>query len=189
MSLNKIELYTNSKIRSLLIAILLCMACSFIIYGQQKDTQNQLQLEQIIAKQKAEKLANESEMLRMKLEMEKAKVRNQLLIIIFGTVLCSVLTIFTLSLYFSRKQIRKKNRLLNEQNTRLAAVNQQKERLIGIIANDLHVPLNQSKDFTDLLRDTSLQPDQLALVNQIAQANNVGLLLIREMIQVDGHKD
>jgi signal transduction histidine kinase len=211
--LSRVNLYVPKGKNRFIVTLLVFMICCLPVYGQESDAQRQLHLEQIIASQRAEKLVRESEMLRMKLEMEKIKVRNQLLIIVFVSILCLVLSGFSVSLYLSRKQIRKKNMLLNEQNqamnahkeeitlqseqlamknefllqqnNQLAVINQEKNRLVAIVAKDLSAPLNQSKSLTELLKATELRSDQLAIVNRIAEVNEAGLILIKDMIQAN----
>jgi signal transduction histidine kinase len=211
--MDKMKKLQRIKYQSLLILLFICTVCLVPIHGQESGNLNQSQLEEMVAQHKKEKLANDSEMLRMKLEMEQDKVKTQSLIIIFGVVLCAVLITFALSLYFSSIQIKKKNKLLNEQNhaimeqkeeitaqsdelalknefldkqnRQLFEVSQEKDRLISVIAHDLRTPLNQSKGFAELLRYTPLQSDQLAMVNMITRVNDDGILLIRDMLQIN----
>jgi hypothetical protein len=177
------------------------------IKAQKTDYFNQpATVKELLVKLEKEKLAKDSEMLRMKLEMEKIKVKNQWLIIIFSVAICLIMVTLTLNLYFSRKQIRKKNWLLNEQNQsinaqneeitlqseqlalkneflfkqnqQLVEVNHEKDKLLTIIVEDLQKAINESKSLAERLNKTTLQPEQFSMATMIIQANNNGLVLI-----------
>ncbi len=202
--------YTN-KYSSILVLMLLLIPNLVSIKAQKNDPLKPLTIREIMATHEKEKLAKDSEMLRMKLEMEKVKVKNQMLIIIFSVAICFIMVALTLNLYFSRKQIRKKNMLLNEQNQainaqneeikvqseqlalkneflfkqnkQLVEVNQEKDKLLTIIVEDLQKAINESKSLAELLKKTTLQPDQFSMATMIVQANNNGLVLINNMLQ------
>jgi len=88
--------FNRINYQSLLILLFICTVCLVPIHGKESGNRNQSQLEEMVAQHK-KKLASDSEMLRMKLEMEQEKVKTQSLIIIFEVVLCAVLINFALS--------------------------------------------------------------------------------------------
>jgi signal transduction histidine kinase len=74
---------------------------------------------------KSEQQAQENETLRMKLEMQEGKTRLQQLAITFAILILFTGSFFTFILYRSRRQIRKRNKLLSEQNNEIQAQNEE----------------------------------------------------------------
>lgn len=185
-----------------------------------QSTTSKIMIDDIEVLYPFEKQAQENEILKMKLEMEQGKNRLHYLILVLALLVFSVGSFLTFTLYRSRRQIRKRNRLLSEQNNEVQAQNeeiksqqeeilmqseqltlrneflisqnrklqelsQEKDGLISIVAHDLRTPLNQSKGFAELLKNSVADADQLTLVRMITRVNDDGLRLIQDLLQIN----
>jgi signal transduction histidine kinase len=167
-----------------------------------------------------ERTFKENEKLKMDLLMAESNARLQKAIIISGVIISLLGSLITFVLYFSNKNIRKKNLLLHEQNKEIQAqneeiqaqneeiraqreqlqfqnnfleghnkqlseLNREKDSLISIVAHDLRSPLNRTKGLSIILQSTPLSEEQLGLVKLLAQINEDGLHLIKDILQAN----
>lgn len=106
------------------------------------------------------------------------------LYVVLGTIgLGLMLSIGLILLYFYRRK-RRDNRLLERQNETLAALVQEKNGLINVVAHDLKSPLHKSKALLDLLQGGELSPQQARAVAMIARTLDDGERLIRDLLDI-----
>lgn len=194
--------------------LLTLLVCSF----KGAQAQNSIDsLKRIIV---IERTLKENEKLKMELMMVQSKARLHKILIISGVIISILGSIITWVLYFSNKNIRRKNLLLNEQNKEIQAqneeiqaqneeirsqreqlqsqndflenhnrklhdLNREKESLISIVAHDLRAPLNRTKGLSIILQATPLNTEQLGLVKLLAQINEDGLHLVKDILQAN----
>ncbi len=156
---------------------------------------NQLQEMYLVEKQEAEKMV-----LKKELELNKAMLQRNRIIIISILLLLSLLLIFSVYLIKNIKKWEKANNRLNEQqkiiNQSLVELKKQKEELseanstkdkfFSIIAHDLKNPLSSMIGLSDLLQsdfDTLEVSKQKRFVKLINQASNDLYKLLDNLLQ------
>ena len=208
-------IWSRSKKLGLYFFVAVLIAIPFI--GIQSQNRLADSLKNVIIIERTQK---ENEKLKMDLMMAESKARLQKTIIISGVIISLLGSVITIVLYFSNKNIRRKNLLLNEQNKEIQAqneeiqaqneeirsqreqlqfqndfleghnkqlseLNREKDSLISIVAHDLRAPLNRTKGLSIILQSTPLSEEQLGLVKLLAQINEDGLHLIKDILQAN----
>ncbi len=121
-----------------------------------------------------------SELVKKNAEVERKNSQRNILLI---AVVASVLLLAGLAFFYSR--IRKKNIILNEQNTtiqnqnkELQTLNSVKDRLFSIISHDLRNPLVTLQSYLTLTQNDTLPADKkeqlrIQTVNAVSQTSNM----------------
>jgi signal transduction histidine kinase len=183
------------------------------IFDSLANRKNKFTVEDIENRYLQQKKQSENDKLKMDIEMREAKARFGRVVLGF-TIGIAALGIFAaVMMYRSRKIIRTKNRLLNEQyqeiqvqnkeilaqheeiimqseqlkskNEYLEELNIEKDGLMSIVAHDLRAPLNRTKGLAGLLNTKSFTAEDKFYFEKIIQVSNQGLNLIKDLLEIN----
>ncbi len=129
----------------------------------------------------------ENKLLVTRIEAGRLRARNMTIAILGIGALALVSAIF---FYLIRKKNRKledKNLLIQEQNSRLAELNSEKNSLISVVSHDLNTPFSSIKMWIQLMEsDRKDMPEgQQKAVDRIKSSVDSGLTLIRNILDVE----
>ena len=123
---------------------------------QEADLKNQ-QIYQITNEQQIYALEQEKKL--SDLQLQKGEV--QRIVYLLSTIIIFILLISAVIGYFnirrSRSKISAKNRFIEKQNEKLKDLNEEKNRLIRIVAHDLKNPLTSALTLSDMIHTKSIQ--------------------------------
>lgn len=111
------------------------------------------------------------------------------LYVVLGAIGLGLMLVIGLILYYFYRRKRRDNRLLERQNETLAALVQEKNGLINVVAHDLKSPLHKSKALLELLQGGDLSPQQARAVAMIARTLDDGERLIRDLLDISQAED
>lgn len=132
----------------------------------------------------AKERATENKLLQQ--TIEKANFRNKAITIIAVAALLAAGIIAWLLLANKRanRRLQQKNEFIQQQNERLALLNQEKNELISVVSHDLSTPFAAIKMWLNFLQETR-DPEQQKAVQRINQAAERGELLIRSILAIE----
>jgi signal transduction histidine kinase len=173
---------------------------------------NKFTIEDIENRYLQQKKQSENDMLKMEIDMREAKARFERAVLAFTIVIAALGIFAAITMYRSRKIIRTKNKLLNEQfheiqtqnkeilaqheeiimqseqlkskNEYLEELNIEKDGLMSIVAHDLRAPLNRTKGLAGLLNTRSMAAEDKVYLEKIIHVSNQGLNLIKDILEI-----
>jgi signal transduction histidine kinase len=136
---------------------------------------------------------HDNELLVAQVEAGRLRTRNITFIAIAIGILGLTSVLYWSLIRKKNQKLEEKNELIQEQNSRLAALNAEKNSLISVVSHDLNTPFSSIKMWVQLLEaeKDQLNETQVKAVERIKSSVDGGLNLIRnildvERVQVDG---
>ncbi len=130
-------------------------------------------------KYESEKKAQENRLLNQRLEQETQQK------IAFGIGLLGLLVLSGVITYFLYKN-RKKNRLIESQNEKLAALNGDKNYLLSMVSHDLSTPFLTIKTWNNLLKMSLLDNQKAIEATQVIEKSaEQGMALIKNILEIE----
>jgi len=152
-----------------------------ILMNQTKDSLFSLakvkEINELETKYEVEKKETENTLLKKEKDLQKARIKQQMWIIISTLIIIGLVAFLSLILYKSRQKEKGINAILADQkveleskNRLLEELNSIKDRLFSIISHDLRAPLGSLKGLLTLLNDKTLSEAQVtALFPKLSQ--------------------
>lgn len=135
----------------------------------------------------ARQRAQENKLLTTELEAGKLRARNMTIAFAGVGLLAIVTAVFSYLIRTKNKKLEGKNKLIQEQNWRLAELNSEKNSLISVVSHDLNTPFSSIKMWVQLMEaeKNGMSDNQVKAMDRIKSSVDNGLTLIRNILDVE----
>ncbi|WP_336516324.1 tetratricopeptide repeat-containing sensor histidine kinase [Pollutibacter soli] len=135
----------------------------------------------------ARQRAQENRLLTTELEAGKLRARNMMIAFAGVGLLAVVTAVFSYLIRTKNKKLEANNKLIQEQNSRLAELNSEKNSLISVVSHDLNTPFSSIKMWVQLMESekNGKSDNQVKAMDRIKSSVENGLTLIRNILDVE----